>query len=111
MGTSIARIAQGSIAEKRQLKHGYIEVHRLWCVHAYKDDCPGHVLVEVLNKGGEVVSLQSTKEYSKCSVCRRYIQTKFRYMLVPAVPPDVPRLPNPNAGKSAAEIQILVNRS
>ena len=106
-----ANIAQGSIAERRQLKRGFVEIHRVWCVHVYNDGCPGHVLVEVLNKGGEIVSLQSTKEYNKCSACKRYIQTKFRYMLVGAVPPDVPRLPNPNAGKSGTEIQqILVNR-
>ena len=98
------------IAETRHLKNAYIEVHRLWCQDAYRDGCPGHVLIEVLNKAGEVKSLQGAKEYSKCSVCTRYIQTKFRYDLVGVVPPDVPRLPNPNAGKSATEIQLLVNR-
>lgn len=100
------------IAEKIHQKQGYIERHRLWCQDAYRDGCPGHVFVDVLNKGGEVVSLQGTKEYNKCSVCKRYIQTHFRYDLVGKVPKDVPRLPNPNTGKTGTEIQhqLLVNR-
>ena len=114
-----ASIAQGSIAGTRQLKRGYVEIHRLWCVDAYgrfdrengHEPCPGHALVEVLCKSGESVSMKGTKEHTKCSVCERYLQTQFRYKLVAAIPPDVPRLPNPYAGKSAAEIQILVNRS
>lgn len=99
------------VAEKIQQKKGFVERHRLWCQDAYRDGCPGHVFVDVLNKGGEVVSLQSTKEYSKCSVCHRYIQTHFRYDIVGKVPKDVPRLPNPNAGKTGTEIQqLLVSR-
>lgn len=83
----------GSVAETVQQKRGVIERHRLWCADAYRDGCPGHVIVDVLIKDGEVMSLQNTKDYSKCSVCERYIQTKFRYMLVAAVPPDVPHIP------------------
>ncbi len=106
-----ANIAQGSIAERRQLKRGFVEIHRLWCQDAYRDGCPGHALVEVLCKHGESVSMKGTKEHTKCSVCHRYLQTKFRYKLVAAIPPDVPILPNPNAGKSGTEIQqILVKR-
>ena len=112
-----ATIAQGSIVEKRHQKTGYVEVHRLWCVDAYgrfdrengHEPCPGHAIVEVLCKSGSV-SMKDTDGHVKCSVCKRYLQTKFRYKLVAAVPPDVPRLPNPYAGKSGTEIQILVNR-
>ena len=112
-----ATIAQGSIAETRQLAHGHIDFHRLRCIEAYgrfdlksgNQPCPGHAIVEVLCKSGSV-SMKDTDGYSKCSVCKRYLQTKFRYKLVAAVPPDVPRLPNPYAGKSGTEIQILVNR-
>ena len=106
-----ATIAQGSIAERRHLKRGYIDMHRLWCQEAYADGCPGSVVVQVLCKDGESVSMKPTTEYEKCSVCERYLLTQFRYKLVAAIPPDVPHLPNPNAGKSGTEIQqILVNR-
>ena len=104
-----ATIAQGSIVETRHQKTGYIEVHRLWCQDAYRDGCPGNAVVEVLCKSGSV-SMKDTDGHVKCSVCKRYLQTQFRYKLVAAVPPDVPRLPNPYAGKSGTEIQILVNR-
>ena len=104
-----ATIAQGSIIETRQLAHGYIDFHRLICQEAYQDGCPGNAVVEVLCKSGSV-SMKDTDGHVKCSVCFRYLQTQFRYKLVAAVPPDVPRLPNPYAGKSGTEIQILVNR-
>ena len=93
-----------SIAGTRQQKVGYVEVHRLWCVDAYRDGCPGHADVEVMCKNGESVSMKGTKEHTKCSVCARFIQTRFRYRLVGAVPPDVPRLRRP-------DVEFLVKRN
>lgn len=108
-GNGAATIAQGSIVETRHQKIGYVEVHRLWCNDAYRDGCPGHAIVEVLCRSGSV-SMKNTAGYSTCSVCKRWLQTKFRYKLVAAIPPDVPRLPNPNAGKTGTEIQVLLSR-
>lgn len=98
------------VVGKRAQKIGYMEIHRLWCVDAYRDGCPGHANVEVLCKQGELVSMKGTKEHTKCSACNRYLQTMFRYKLVAAIPPDVPILPNPYAGKSGTDIQMLLNR-
>ncbi len=104
-----ATVARGSVVEVRQQKVGYIEVHRLWCHEAYRDFCPGHALVTVLCKSGSV-GMRDTDGHVKCSVCHRFLQPQFRYKLVAAVPKDVPRLPNPNAGKSGTEIQLLISR-
>ncbi len=89
------------VVGKREQSQGYLEIHRLWCKDAYEDDCPGHADVEVLCKQGEM-SMRKVPEYPKCSGCGRYLWTKFRYTLVAAIPPDVPRLPR-------KDVELILN--
>ena len=78
------------------MAQGELQIHRIWCVQAYDDGCPGHGDVHVFLKAGEFTVPRRAgmdQGFVKCSVCERWLESMFHWEMRARRPVGVPGAP------------------